>query len=129
MAETAEFDFKALQPAEAEFPKQEGAGRKRLMEDNPFIEWVQESYSDGKGRAVTMPKSQVETACKLIRRAAADVGLGVRIATSLKGEALEKAANNKNITVHFLGKEKREYTPRKKKTATQDVPENPGSLN
>jgi len=112
----AEFDFSALSVEETELPKREG-GRTRAIQDNPFVKFVQDSYDSKLGRAVTVPKAHVKDTIRLVRQAAAELGLGVRIVTSLKGEALEKAANNKNIKVSFQGQEKRKYSERKPKEA------------
>lgn len=118
----ADFDFSALTAETAELPKRDG-GRTRKIQDNPFVRFVQDSYDTKSGRAVTVPKSVLKDTERLIRTAAADLGLGVRIVTSLKGEALEKAGATKQIKVSFQGQEKRKYAPRKAKGET--TPETP----
>lgn len=125
MAEATEFDFTALKVEKAELPPPAG-GRTKQIKHNPFTQWVGDSYSDGTGRAVTVPKSQVKLTERLIRDAATSLGIGVRVNTEPKGEALEKAAQNKNVRVQFQGKEKKKYSPRKSKTETQpETPEAP----
>ena len=119
MAEAAEFDFSSLSVQEDELPKRAG-GRTKTIKDNPFVKWVGDSNSDGKGRAVTIPKSQLKQTERLIRDAARELGLGVRVVTSLKGEALEKAANNKNIKVQFQAQPKKKYAPRKRQGENWD---------
>jgi hypothetical protein len=113
MAETPAFDFAALQVEEAEVPKIK-RGRDSQVDYNPFIKWLEDSYADRTGRAVTVPKNQLKTTIRLIRTAGQELGIGARIVTSLKGEALEKAANNKNIKVTFQGQTKKKYTKRAK---------------
>lgn len=117
MAEAKPFDFDALAQSakETELPKRE-SGRKRVVEHNPFIDLVSSSYSDGKGREFKLPKSQHKTAVNLIRDAAKQLGIGVRIVLSPKGEELENAPDNRNVTVQFQGQDKRKYAPRKSKT-------------
>jgi len=104
----------------AELPKAEG-GRGRKVKDNPFTNWVRESYSDGKGRSVTVPGGNAKEACYLIRSAANDLGLGVRVVvTDSKGKKLDAATvadlaekeSKAQTKVMFQGKEKRSYTPR-----------------
>lgn len=107
----AEFDFSALTVETTELPKRDG-GRTRKIQDNPFVRFVQDSYDTKTGRAVSVPKSVLKDTLRLVRQAAADLGLGVRIVTSLKGEALEKAGATKQIKVSFQGQEKRKYAPR-----------------
>ena len=94
------------------------AGRNRKVKDNPFVEWVQGSYSDKTGRSVTIPGANVKEACYLIRSAASTLGLGVRIVVQNgKGETLDRDAINKlaesnskaQTKVLFQGKDKRAY--------------------
>lgn len=112
-----EFDFGKLTPEATELPQREG-GRTREVEDNPFIPWVQESYNSETGRAVTVPNEMVKKTEYLIRQAAKDLGLGVRIVTSLTKEEMTKAAKNRNVKVSFQGQKKRNYSPRKRKGET-----------
>lgn len=113
----------------AELPKAEG-GRGRKVKDNPFTAWVRESYADGNGRSVTVPGANAKEACYLIRSAANDLGLGVRVVvTDSKGNKLDaktvadhaEKGSKANVNVMFQGKEKRSYTPR-------NAGENAGSL-
>lgn len=119
-----------LKAETAELPKSEG-GRGRKVKDNPFTAWVSDSYADGKGRSVTVPAANVKEAAYLIRSAADDLGLGVRVvALNSKGVKLSvdqiKDAAEKGSTaqtkVMFQGKEKRSYTPRSKSADVTDAP-------
>jgi hypothetical protein len=110
----AEFDFSSLTAEETTLPAA-GGGKTREIQDNPFVKFVQESYNTKTGRAVTVPNEMVKKTEYLIRQAAEDLGIGVRIAYSLDKEAREKAPKNKNVKVMFQGKEKRKYAPRKNK--------------
>lgn len=114
-----DFDFSALSVTETALPKREG-GRARIIQDNPFIPWVQESYSTGTGRAVEIPNEMFKQTEYLIRHAAIDLGIGVRVVCSLDKVAREKAPKNKKIRVSFQGQEKRKYSPRKR---TENVPD------
>lgn len=114
----------------AELPKAEG-GRGRKVKDNPFTNWVRESYSDGAGRSVTVPGANAKEACYLIRSAANDLGLGVRVVvTDSKGKKLDAATvashaengSKAQVKVLFQGKDKRSYTPRQGTTATGVTP-------
>lgn len=115
----AEFDFGNVSVETDELPKRAG-GRTRKIQDNPFVAPVQESYDTETGRAVKVPKSAVKDAERLIRQAAADLGLGVRIVYSMdpKSEEFAKAANNKMIKISFQGQVKRKYAPRKNGAVT-----------
>lgn len=121
----SEFDFSALSAAPAELPKREG-GKPPIVQNNPFVDWVQQSYADFKagkpaGRKVTVPNEQVKRTMYLIRQAAEKLGVGVRIVCSLDDEARKKAARNKNVDVMFQGKEKRAYSERKKSEAVEET--------
>lgn len=119
----SDFDFSNLSATETELPKREG-GRTRVVQDNPFVPWVQESYNTGTGRAVEVPNEMVKKTEYLIRQAAEDLGIGVRVVMSLDKEAREKAPKNKKVRVSFQGQEKRKYSPRKRTQANTDtVPE------
>lgn len=109
----------------AELPAREGGGRGRKVKDNPFTPWVSESYADGTGRSVTVPGENVKEAAYLIRSAANDLGLGVRIVITdgkgnkLSTEDVNKLAESKSknkVRVLFQGKDKRKYE-RKQNTA------------
>lgn len=114
----------------AELPKSEG-GRGRKVKDNPFTAWVRDSYADGNGRQVTVPGANAKEACYLIRQAAQDLGLGVRVvALNAKGVKLDaktvanlaESKSTAKVTVMFQGKEKRAYERRQGTTATGTTP-------
>jgi len=105
----------------AELPKRTG-GRGRKVKDNPFTPWVSDSYASQSGRSVTVPGMNAKDATYLVRSAAQDLGLGVRIvATDSKGKTLDAAAlksleekkSTAQVKVLFQGQDKRSYTPRK----------------
>lgn len=131
MAENNGFGFLGnLQAEETELPKRSatGGGRARAVQDNPFVAWVSESYSDGKGRSVTVPAEHAVKTEYLIRQAAEDLGLGVRVVRLVDGEQVEKSAikdlhKKKNVKVQFQGQTKRAYSPRKRKGAEESAPE------
>lgn len=119
-----------LKAETAELPKAEG-GRGRKVKDNPFTAWVSDSYADGKGRSVTVPGANVKEAAYLIRSAADDLGLGVRVvAQNSKGVKLTveqiKDMAEKNSTAQvkilFQGKDKRNYTPRGTAETVSETP-------
>lgn len=128
MAEN-EFGFLSnLQAEETELPKRSatGGGRARMVQDNPFVQWVSESNTDGKGRSVTVPARHATKTEYLIRQAAEDLGLGVRIVRMVDGESVEKSAvkdlnPNKNVKLMFQGQKKRAYKPRAKKNAAESA--------
>lgn len=113
----------------AELPKSAG-GRGRKVKDNPFTAWVSESYADGQGRSVTVPGANVKEAAYLIRSAADDLGLGVRVvALNSKGAKLTadqikdmaEKGSTAQVKVMFQGKDKRSYTPRKSADGATDT--------
>lgn len=119
-----------LSAAPAELPKAEG-GRGRKVKDNPFVAWVRESYADGNGRQVVVPGANAKEAAYLIRSAANDLGLGVRVVVQdNKGNKLDAKAvaglaekgSKANVTVLFQGKDKRSYSRREGTTATGTTP-------
>jgi len=119
-----------LSAAPAELPKAEG-GRSRKVKDNPFTAWVRESYADGNGRSVTVPGENVKEAVYLVRSAANDLGLGIRVVvTDSKGNKLDAAkilelsekGSKAQVKVLFQGQDKRRYTPRQGTTATGTTP-------
>lgn len=120
----SDFDFSALAPVKTEMPARQG-GRTRTVQDNPFIPWVQESYSEKTGRAVEVPNEMVKKTEYLIRQAAEDLGIGVRVVMSLDKEAREKAPKNKKVRISFQGQDKRKYSPRARKNA-ENTGENAG---
>lgn len=117
----AEFDFSALSVADTELPAIE-RGRTSQLAENPFIPWVQESYTNSKGKAVKVPNAQVSRTEYLIRKAAESLGIGVRVVVSLTKEEREKAGPTKHVTVSFQGQKKRAYAPRPRKNATAETP-------
>lgn len=111
----------------AELPKSES----RKVKDNPFSAWIRDSYADGNGRQVTVPGANVKEACYLIRQAAKDLGLGVRVvALDAKGVKLDaktvanlaESKSTAKVTVMFQGREKRAYERRQGTTATGTTP-------
>lgn len=103
---------------------QRTSGRGRKVKDNPFTAWVSESYADKTGRSVTVPKAHVKDAQYLVRAAAADLGIGVRIVlTDSKGNKLDNAkleglSDKTYVKVMFQGQEKRKY---EKKVETSET--------
>lgn len=119
-----------LSAAPAELPKAEG-GRDRKVKDNPFTNWVRESYNDGQGRSVTVSGANAKEACYLIRSAANDLGLGVRVvAQNSKGDKLDaktvadmaEKGSTAKVKILFQGKEKRQYTPRGSAPVAESTP-------
>lgn len=125
MAEKNEFSFlDSLQVEEAvELPKVNrtgGGGRERAVQDNPFVQTLQDSYQTDMGKAVTVPARHAVKTEYLIRQAAEDLGIGVRVVRIVDGERVEKAAlkdlnQNKNVKIMFQGQKKRAYSPRTRK--------------
>lgn len=119
-AEKPAFDFGSLTVEETALPQRD-SGRQRKVQNNPFVTHVQTSWDKQTGMSVTVPKSQAKDAEYLIRQAAKDVGLGVRIVransdgSKMSPEAFEKAGNTKQIRLMFQAQEKRKYSPRKSK--------------
>lgn len=114
----------------ATLPKSEG-GRGRKVKDNPFAQWVKDSYADGQGRSVTVPGANAKEACYLIRQAAQDAGLGVRVVAQngkgvkLDAKTVSDLAEKKStaqVKILFQGKEKRAYERRQGTTATGTTP-------
>lgn len=120
-------DFLAgLSVETAELPART-SGRGRKVKDNPFTAWVADSYGDKTGRSVPVPVANVKDVQYLIRAAAADLGIGVRIVVvdargnTVKNEELTKLVENKStktVKVMFQGQEKRKY---EKKTETVET--------
>ncbi|QBZ72840.1 hypothetical protein SEA_FORTHEBOIS_8 [Streptomyces phage Forthebois] len=115
-----------LSATTAELPKSEG-GRGRKVKDNPFTAWVRDSYADGNGRQVEVPGANAKEAAYLIRQAAGDLGLGVRVvALNSKGVKLDaktiadmaEKGSTAKVRILFQGKEKRAYERRQGTTAT-----------
>lgn len=119
------FDFSAVTAEPAELPART-SGKERKYKENPFRNFVKDSWDTKTGRAVTLPKVQVKDAEYLIRQAAADLGLGIRIVrvnpssgTQMTADAFEKAANNKNVKIQFQAQPKRKYSARTPKNEVE----------
>jgi hypothetical protein len=126
MAEKNEFAFlETLSAEDTELPsvnRSGGGGRSRAVQDNPFVPWLSESHQTGKGKSVTVPANQAVRTEYLIRQAAEDLGIGVRVVRLVDGSQVDKAAikelhPNKKVKVMFQGQKKRAYSPRKRKNA------------
>lgn len=91
-------------------------GKSRKYDVNPFAKAFAESHLTGEGRAYTLPKSAVKEAVYLLRQAAADSEMGVRIAFSdMKGNVIETSKikdlpENAKVKVVFWATKKRKYT-------------------
>lgn len=128
----ADFDFEAVAVETAELP---AITRNRDSKPNPFMAPVYDSYQTRTGRALTLPKAQVDEAIRLIRRAAEKQGVGVRVVKAWKDgrpmskEEYDKAGDQKHIRLMFQGQERRNYSERKPKdgeqTETETTPETP----
>lgn len=117
-----DFDFLAsLNVVKADVP--DPASKRRQVENNPFVAWVGDSFSEGTGRAVPVENQHVKKTVYLIRQAANDLGLGVRIVTSLTQEEMDKAAKSKKVTISFQGTKRRAYSKRGSNAAETTVPE------
>jgi hypothetical protein len=116
-----EFSFDNLTAEVAELPKRAG-GKPKKTENNPFLAMVGDSYTTNTGRSVTVPNAKVKDAVYLIRHAANELGLGVRVVVSLTKEQRENAPKNKNVKILFQGQPKRKYSPRKSKAPAEGAP-------
>lgn len=127
------FDFlNSLDAADTELPKIEraggGNGRGRQVQDNPFVGWLQESQTTEKGKSVTVQNRHAKRTEYLIRQAAEDLGIGVRVVRMVDGEqvkekkALENFHDNKKVTLMFQAQKKRKYAPRTRR-AQSTAPE------
>jgi len=123
MAETKdEYGFlDNLTVEETSLPARQG-GRQAKVQSNPFTDWLSSSYTDGKGRMVKVPNEQVTKVTYLLNRAAKDLGIGCRIVLEVDGKTvsktdLEKVSNKKHVAVKFQGKERKQYTPRERKSS------------
>lgn len=118
-----EFDFSAVSVETAELPE---ITRPRAEQPNPFAAPLADSYSTKTGRAVTLPKSQVPAAERMLRRAADKMNIGCRIVRaskdgkSMTAEDFEKAGDQRQIRLMFQGQDRRNYTPRKSKNETSE---------
>lgn len=113
-------DFSTIKPQDAELPKvTSNGGAPSKYDNNPFVEWVRESYANKKGKKIDITKADVPDAIAMIRNAAKQLGCGVRIVPSLKGEQFEKASASRKVSILFQGQDKKAYSPRKKKNAVE----------
>lgn len=136
-------DLNALKAEDTELPKGTRGGTRS---DNSTAEtWVQESYDNKRGKAVTVPAAAVRDVVSAIRRAGADLGIGTRIVLSDKnGERLYWFATegerggpgaiyrstedntpvpaNLNVTVKFQGKDMRQRRTKAQAAADGEVP-------
>jgi hypothetical protein len=140
MAENTGFEFlSSLEAEETALPEIKraggGNGRTRVVQDNPFVGWLgetwdTESQTSKAGKAVTVKASQAKKTEYLIRQAAADLGLGVRVVHLVDGEEIKvrKAQGeekseldalhpNKKVKVMFQAQKKRKFANRTRRTA------------
>lgn len=135
----ADNDFSFLESLKAEetaLPKITRAGdsngRERAVQNNPFVGWLTESKEKEIGKQVAVPARQWKQTVYLIRQAAEDLGIGVRIVNMVDGvqekdrKALLALNGNKRVTVLFQAQKKKKYSPRTRKagavTVTQTAP-------
>lgn len=110
MAENkAALDLSTLAPETVDLP---AVQRERAHRDNPFVQWLAETYESGTGRKVTVPAANRSEVEYLIRRAADELGIGARVVVqNSKGETLSnndsKKAARGNVTVMFQGKQRK----------------------
>lgn len=84
------------------------------LDSSPVLGWLRESYENDQAKAVPVPSpDHAEALHGLLRSAAARLKIGVKVVIK------PQDANEKDGVqiVKFLGKQKRNYTPPKKKTA------------
>lgn len=140
MAENTGFEFLAsLKAEETALPEIKraggGNGRTRVVQDNPFVPWLQESKEKEIGKAVTVKASQAKKTEYLIRQAAADLGLGVRVVHIVDGKEitvrkaqgqeksdLEALNANKNVRIMFQAQKKRKFANRTRKANVAETP-------
>jgi hypothetical protein len=146
MADTTGFEFLSnLQAEETTLPEIKraggGNGRERTVQDNPFVGWLSETWdaetlTSKAGKAVTVKASQARKTEYLIRQAAQDLGLGVRVVHMVDGKEIkvrkgageEKAEldtlhPNKNVKVMFQAQKKRKFANRTRRTAQAETTE------
>jgi hypothetical protein len=146
MAESTGFEFLSnLQAEETTLPEIKraggGNGRERAVQDNPFVGWLSETWdaetlTSKAGKAVTVKASQARKTEYLIRQAAQDLGLGVRVVHMVDGKEIkvrkgageEKAEldtlhPNKNVKVMFQAQKKRKFANRTRRTAQAETTE------
>lgn len=141
MAENTGFEFLSdLQAEETALPEIQraggGNGRQRVVQDNPFVPWLQESKEKEIGKAVTVKAGQARKTEYLIRQAAQDLGLGVRVVHIVDGNEVkvrkaqgeEKAEldtlhPNKKVKVMFQAQKKRKFANRTRRTAQTETTE------
>lgn len=117
----------------AEVTELPGQTRVRHEGPNPFKELLTASYTDRKGRKVTLPAEHVSEAQRLIRRAADQLNIGARIVVDngkkdfkCTPEIVKEWADKKSqakVTVMFEAKERRVH----KKKETAPVVETPAA--
>lgn len=119
-----QFDFSAVQVEDATLPKGERAKR---IGPNPFTEVVAQSYESKTGKQVSVPAGDaVKQATAFLRRAADDLGCGVRIVyrnskgQTLKYDAAKDSKSKGNVTILFQGKD------RKQRKAKDEAPASEG---
>jgi hypothetical protein len=136
MAENG-FDFlNKLSASDTELPSITraggGNGKGRQVENNPFVQWLQESYNDGVsfiGKSVTVPARHALKTEYLIRQAGEDLSIGVRVVRMVDGErinerkAIKELNGNKNVQILFQAQKKRKYAPRNRRSASDAVEE------
>lgn len=139
MADSTGFEFLAnIKAEETALPEIKraggGNGRQRKVQNNPFVAWLQESNEKGIGKAVTVKANVARQTEYLIRQAAADLSLGVRVVHMVDGNEIKvrKSAGeekaeldalhpNKNVKVMFQAQKKRKFAPRKRKNGTTET--------
>jgi hypothetical protein len=105
--ETPAFDFSTLEFREAEMPKPPS--------NNPFTKPLGESYEYDTARAVVIPAAGQARAESLLRRAAAELSIGVSIGARVIEN--EDGSETGNIELIFKGKPRR-----KRKGKGDDAP-------
>jgi hypothetical protein len=142
MADNTGFEFlQNLAAEEAELPRITraggGNGRQRLVQDNPFVKWLQEGYNSQEpnnsvGKQVKVPARHARKTEYLIRQAAEDLNIGVRVVFMVDGEvlkggrtALKDINANKTVAILFQGQRKRKFAPRRRRNTTplDDAPQ------
>lgn len=108
--------------------------RSDTLAQTPFPGWIAESYERKIGKRVVVPANAVGQVKGLIRKAAANVGLGVRITLEeansgnpldwysknreafvvrpAEGDEVVKVPGNLNVAVKFQAQDKRKYEKR-----------------
>lgn len=146
MADNTGYEFLSnLSAEETELPEIKraggGNGRERKVQDNPFLGWLGETWdadtqTSKAGKAVTVKAGQARKTEYLIRQAAQDLGLGVRVVHMVDGKEItvrkaqgeEKAEldtlhPNKNVKVMFQAQKKRKFANRTRRAAQAETTE------